>query len=498
MAKSLFDPLEKQTYQTAKDLDVFNNSNILTPNAYLAPDAGIPATAANEIIKNVIFGSNSKYYFTGQKDITAVVNFQMWSVPKTGTGLLGATSIFTEVDNFADSSPKSPIEEFEDYLYYFSGTNTLRRYGLLSGSPSAGNLSTGLSGAGVALKNHRGLRKLFFAHSTKVGWYDGSTTSLTALSLATGEICRGLDEYENFVLVGVSASYGKSKIYVWNGTDSTVASKIDLGDEWLLTFKNANGIIYAVTANLIEIRVYACVPGGKSQLIDVLPYTTRFAAGAAIPSDAVSSVEGDIFSFALTSGAFAVSTSLDWGIYSYGSKGLNESKLLTLDRLSDTGATNVSFDGLKYADSELFAFYRTAASTYKVIHTRAGSTLGIKSANGVYQSNAFFLDPYRKGKIKRVIIQHKPLPSSTGFKVTVKHFGDYIRNGTPTTSETFANATVYQTFNTQYSTQSILESPLFRFCQAAQIQIEFNDINGINAAEIIFPIICTVETSEQP
>jgi hypothetical protein len=416
---------------------------------------------------------------------------------------LGASSTYTEVDNFIDGSPKSSVEEFEDYLYYFKGTNTLRRYGLLSGSPSASDFNTSLSGAGTALKNHRGLRKLFFAHGAKIGWYDNTTVNLTALSLAIGETCIGLDEYENFVLAGVSANYGKSKIYIWNGTDSTVTSKIDFGDEQLLTFKNANGVIYAVTADLIEIKVYSAVPGGKPLLIDTIPYSTRFAGGSAnVPSGAVSSVNGDIFSFALTSGAFAVSTVLDWGIYSFGSKGSGEPKLLTLDRLADTGGTNLSFDGLKYADSELFAFYRSAATTYKVLHTRAGATLGTKSAYGVYQSNAFFLDPYRKGKIKRVIIQHLPLyktgSDTTGFKVTVRHFGDYIRNGTPTALETFANATVYQTFNTENSTQSILESPLFRFCQAAQIQIEFNDISGIYAPSTIFPIIVEREISEQP
>jgi hypothetical protein len=130
--------------------------------------------------------------------------------------------------------------------------------------------------------------------------------------------------------------------------------------------------------------------------------------------------------------------------------------------------------------------------------------MGFKSSGGIYESVAIPLNNGLKGLIKQIKLMHKPLPAGCGFTVQVKHYGHYIKNGTPPAEDSFTTlytsqgntSTSGMTQSTTNSTFTVIETQeAFKWADYAQIRILFDETTGTSAPEIIFPIIINTEAS---
>lgn len=498
-----FDSLEKQTFQSSKNLDIYVDSNILKPVMLKFQSMAIPALAGQTdvLVKNSYLASNGKFYFVGQATITAANNFVLWS-----TAELAASPSYTTEYNANTGTPTYLLEEYKDGLFFGWGTN-LDRFGNLSGSPSRSNIGT-VTTAITHLRNHRGLGVLFFAHNSghTIGKYDNSTFTATALTLGQDDTVVGMEEYGRWLIIGVrGAGSNRSRFLVWDGSATTVDDVYETNDYGLQGFKIVGGVInyVSLTANGANdyIRLSTLTPGGKPEIIKEQQVVLSSGANT-IDANATSSF-GNLFFYGLNGITYS---NLDLGIFAHGSAKVNLPKFHTLWRLVSTGATSaVSISSIKHNGTTLIVTWGTTNGGGGTQHIDVITGSGITSAtpsDGVYESNAFLLNGGQKGKIKKITIFHKPLVASTGFTAQIKHYGHYPIGTSIPSEDSYADLTTSEgsgsstgkTQSTTNTTYTIIQQPnVFKEATHAQIKILFDEVSGTSAPEIVFPIIIEVE-----
>ena len=491
---SAYEPVENQTFQKARDLDIFGELNVLTPNHKLVNDNG---KSTNFKPYNSYTGSDGKHYFLGQEEIAATTYRIVYS-----TALLGTLGTYTEVDKVSGTiGNEYPFEEFKDGLFWGNGTS-LRRWGNLSGAPSAANVAgISLTTSLNALRSHIGLGKLFYVHNTQksIGWYNGSTNSDSVLVLNANDRIVSIEPFGQFLLVGVKdvQRSKNSRILIWDGASSTVEDVMELSTPNLQAFRVIGSMIRALVADNREWAIYEGTVGGQLDPVCIFKNvnsdtTTEFN------NEALSVNTGVLYWG--TKAAQSVNTptlSQDVGVFAYGTEKISKPKRLNLDRLVHTGATTaVAITSVKY-NGRFYIVTWTNGTDWFINHNNDSSRAS--SANGVYQTEIFKTAFGRKGKIKEIIIDHKSLPASTGFTVKIRHLGSKspMRGIAPGTEETFASGAVSVSQTLDNTTRTVIKDGDvdFKYCEAAQIQIAFDTVSGTNAPEIIFPII--IETEEK-
>lgn len=490
LADSLFDPLEKQTFQMAKDLDIFSFSNILRPHIKLANDAG--CTTTNSLCN--IVKSGTVYYAIGNNGSNALRLFSASALAATTSwATVGSSATANTAPNVSGANW---MEVFDSNVYFWDASGVLSQY--VPGGSYTQSWASSLGGRGPLLA-HPGVKKLLIAAANKVYIYtSGAAPSVATLTLDAGYIIRSMAPMGNFTLIAAEHSSTTSKIFVWDNSAATVEDVIDVQDVNIKAVRNVNGEVIIFTANEIDsraiaLRIYKWA-GNKVTLVKefAINATADLGESPFLLDTAIDVLRGGVY-FAL-SGKTVNSIGIENLIYCY------KEGIISQARLNSAPVTaDVKYWCVRAIDGDIVTTYQDVTPTYfKMDHPQASASIGILSANGIYQSNAFFLDPYRKGIIKTIKFHHYPLPASTGFRVTVRHFGDYDSQGTPTTPETFAaliSAGTTTSFTTDNSTQSILAQN-FKRAQAAQIQIEFNTISTVNALQLIFPIIIEAEIQD--
>lgn len=571
VADSLYDPIENQTFQTAKDLDVFTYKNLLTPYSIFST-VTLPTVSGGTSVKvnNVYYGSDGNYYFIGTATISGSNNLVLWSTPSNGA-VLGANPTYTVVITAVSPSPSSQLEEFKDYLYFGYGTTlkkltttatavaftvtiatpavfTSTAHGFEAGDAvmfsTTGALPTGLSAniwyyvisAGLTandfevsttvggsavntsgtqsgthtiikstktvssaltslgpIRANEGLGKVFFGNGNAIGSYTGSTLSLTALTLNSNESIIGHEPYGKFQVVGINDDNNskKSRFLIWDGASTTLDDIIYTGDTGLRNFRIVGNEIRAVFGDTTGFRQYAFQIGAKPEPIITIPLTVTTGDTTI---DAMDSNK-DLTIFGL--GGYAYST--DSLIWAYGSGNAKTKDFLTQFRTVAAGTiTAVGFSAIKDFNGQIVIIWDDAVNGTPVIEaTKISTTL---SANGIYESNAFPLNKGLPGKIKRITMNHKPIPASTGFTVQIKYYGHYPWGNTVPAEDSFADLTTPEgsasstgkTQSTDNATMTEITGE-FKTARYAQIKIKFDEISGATAPTILFPIIIEVE-----
>ena len=92
---------------------------------------------------------------------------------------------------------------------------------------------------------------------------------------------------------------------------------------------------------------------------------------------------------------------------------------------------------------------------------------------------------------------HKPIPSSCGFTAKIKHIGHYPVGGSVASEDSFASLLTPQgnsvtsgfTQSTNNAAYTIIENnDKFKEARFAQLEIDWDEINSVDAASIMFPI----------
>lgn len=502
-ADSLYDSRFKQTFQTARNLRVIGEENILTPLpvfSFVNP----PSFGSNDFAPaNVIFASDGNYYFIG--DITDTSSKAvLYSTPNS----IGVSPTWTQRVAIGSGLVSPALEEYERGVFY--GRNQdLRRWGLDDSTDTT--ITTGLTTSLTFLRANKGTGLLHFIHDSgrAIGTYNNTdTATLNALTLERDDNAIGIEPYGMFNVIGNRGTNKEDSFLIWDGSATTLDDIITTKDRGLQAFKIQGSTIHYLVARTItgdnSIRYYQVgVGGGRPRLIKEFKLGT--VTGTVDVNPNAIDFDGDIFNFAF---GIASSSLLDQVIWAYGNGGSGFNDILVPHRTTSDGATtNKVFIVSKNFPSQRITVTRNLNNDrpYTIEATGISSNL---SDDGVYQTNIFPLNDGLPGQIKRIYINHKPLPASTGFTVGVKLFGNYPWGGTVKADETVftdlvtdqgSDTTTGITQSTENATfTEIATASNFEPARFAQLQIKLDMVSTTNAPEIIFgpeiPIDIEVET----
>jgi hypothetical protein len=495
LAKNLYEPLD--TVQNAVGIDLLTNSAVLRPfpNAITAitNPASAGATAIN--MMNSLRASDGKFYVVGSATISAATNLVLF----TTTDIV-ASPTWTLAHNVA-GAPSDAIAEFKDGIFYGYGTN-LGRWGNISGSPSATVVSAGLTTGLNLLLNHVGLGFLYFVHNSgkTVGRYDGSTVELSKLTINAGERIVSMKEYGQYVLLGIrstdsssSSGNGKSRIVVWDGAALTTVDQSIINDMGLGSIQVLGSTVIAIcttmpsASSVVRLRIYQGSPGGLMQLVEWKDWYD--AHGPIGLNDNACDISMDKIWFAPD----WLSGTTDGGIFVYDPA----QKSMYRSLLPAANTTDDSFSSFRMFGTNTLITYANQSGT-KIMN---GIGFAFTSQVGTFETNAFALNGGLIGKIAQITINHKAIPTSAGFTVYIKQFGNYPWGTTVPTPETYQTLfTPEGNASTSGMTQStnnamiteISGNELFKECRYAQIKVVFDEVIGITgggSAEIAVPII---------
>lgn len=504
-AVDIYDSLQKQTFQKAYDLDIYTDKNVLAPVPLKLQSMALPDIGGqtSERVFNSYLASDGKYYFIGDATISAANNLVIWSVDT-----LGASPTWTSRVAIPTADPWRLLEEYKDCLFFGYGT-TLARYGNLSSSPSVTTIGSVTNGI-TQLRNHRGLGMIYFAHNSgkTIGRYDNSTFSATRLTLDQGDVCVGLEEYGRWVIVGVrGAGSKKDRFLMWDGAATTVDDILYTNSTGLQGFRIIGGVIeyIATSSNGASdfIDLVQMAPGKSPRLIrkDIV----KLSSGTnTVPVNAITTFESTLM-YGLDGEAY---TDYPLGIFAHGTPTESVARYWALHRLVHTGATtNVSVSSIKNNGSSLVVTWGTSAggvgTQYINILTGDGITPGA-SAYGEYETNIFPLSevPGLAGKIKRIVMNHYPLPTGAGFTVQVKHYGHYPWGNSVPSEDSYVDLTTPEgsggaTGKTQSTTNATITEIAghenFKTARYGQLKIKYDEVSTVNYPSIVFPLL--VETT---
>lgn len=488
VADSISDPLQNQTFQTSKDLDTFSSVDTMKPFIKLANDAACSNTNKLQVVYKA---SNGTYYFLGNSGTSNQLRvFRTSALSSSSTLTTVGTS--TTSNTAPDTTGLSWIAEYKGYLYFWNTSTSLSRV-KLSDNTYTESWQTGLAGNGPIF-THEGLGLLCVGALNTVATYDNTTFTAAALTLDDKWRVRSISSLGRFVPLGCAdANDGAtSRLFIWNGSASTLEDIIDVGDVGLQAIRNVNGTIHILTAATqtrgSALRLYIW-SGQGVQLVKEFPLsnTAQLAVLRYVLDSAV-----DVFKDTLYwgfNGVTSNSIGVDNLIYAYGRSIARRPKAFVQARLNSTpDTTNIQYTCVKQVDGTIVVLWNDGTN-WKMDHEFANSTTGQLSANGVYQSNAFYLDDSgeRPGKIKTITINHKPLVASTGF--TVSHKNDMASDWATVGSQTTAGTT-------KTIFRNLASGQPFPIAKNEQLQIAFDTVSGTSGPEIIWPIIIDVEVYE--
>lgn len=526
IANSAYDPLSTQTYQTSKNLDVFTNRRVLRPRVKIAGQAFSPALTSSKI--EFFHKASDGYTYWFGNDTNNVLRAWRGDIPTTA-GTITLTTVGTSTN--AGSAPDQltdyantlqgyhHVAELAGYLLFWAGNELCRI--TLGASPTFSDDPfswTVANNTGHPIFTHEGQRRAFIGVNNLVYTLDSTTVSgsadpTLALTIDPRYIIKSFAPYGRFVLIGCidKKDNGTSKIFVYDGTATTVDDMIDLGDTGLQAVRNVNGIIHVIAANVTVgfpegyIRVYL-LSGNSFLLGDEIVLTPGAESNTTnrgiklinLIDDAAVDVWGDRIYFACR--GYTANTDNNYinipnGVYAYGKLEADQPRIATLDLTTATAADAHSFTCLKLINGVIAVAFNNNTTWY-VEHQLANSTFGTKSAAGVYETNIFPLDGKfgeKYGKIESIEIPHEVLPASCGFTVAIKHYGNYEISGSVGTDSYTDLVTPQGSGSSTGKTQSTTSTTFTRImlpndfdrARFAQLRISYDEVSGTSAPGIL-------------
>jgi len=343
------DPRESNTtkYQVAKHFDAVSNPTRLTPYRSLEADTddGSTATGMKQyLVKDFIYASGSaKLYGLGQVVATGFTKIVYKADATTGTWTLPASS------EGNGAVQNGCLIEYKDYLWGFQSTNSIFKYGTLSGAPAITNSAsaTGSTISSVA----QGLvfnDYLYLPYNNKI-WRatDATTFSDAYLILPSNFKITSLTAFGKYIAIGcapVSTFNGVSKVFLWDGTSTEVQEAIDWGEGELRILETIEGYLVGVTDRYLNnatgagrgSMIIQMFSGGVPQVVKEV--FTQALTNKTIPLN--KAVKNNRLFWAAKIMTNSAGTTYNEGIWSFGRKNVNYPFALNLDIIDENINTN--------------------------------------------------------------------------------------------------------------------------------------------------------------
>ncbi len=526
LARSLYEPLEAQSFQTAKDLDIYRSDKVLSPVVKLAAQVTSPVIANTRIEFCHPASDGNTYWFGDQNGANGVFQAYYGNIPAT-PGAMTLTNCGGSVGG-ASSSPSTFLAK-PSAQYGYRHVAELAGYQLFWMTPSLARLKistkvvesdpyTWTAGANVwgPIFAHQGLQQAYVGIDNLVyripsDAVSGTADPILALTLDSKYTIKSFAPFGRFLLIGCQVKYdnGPSVIFVYDGSATTVEDIIYVGDSGLQSIRNVNGVLHILCTHVVigypdaYQRIYlwdgtAVVLADEIRIAPPSDATLNGTRTLTLIDDACVEVSGDKIYWGYRAhepSSDDTFLSITNGVYAFGRSGSNQPRIDTLLQLTSTSAAAKSITCIKVIQGTLVIMYNNGTTWY-LDTTLSNSTYGQKSANGVYQSNAFRLDPEGMGKglLLSLKLRHEPLPASCGFTVKFKQFGAYP-TGTTIPTAAFVTLGAQTSAGAAYTLLQGFTN-LTGAAEWGQIEIDFDTVSGANAPGIIFPLEAEVETQQ--
>lgn len=517
ISESAYDPVELGTFTSARGMDVYGSSFVLKPlKAIESQTFNSTITFNTNKIERVFGASNGSTYIFGNDGSDKLRIFKAANIRVgTSSSIVATSSTASSAFDVAGNRGRHWIVEAGGYIVFYNGINVARlklsddsvTYDPFSFSANqyVGPIlyHEAYGAVFVAAGNDYGANKVYRKYSVDLS---GSAAFELMLTLDPKYWIRSMQAYGKYVLIGAShiGEAQTSKLFVWNGSATTVEDVVDVGDVGLQSIRNINGLVHILTVTRPDgmgqnaCRLYLW-GGGQVELAHELPLNNTNTASPAVTGHpfimdtAVDVYKSQLYwAFSDDSVTNSGQIGIDPVVYSYGSNSPRDKRFLTQSYIPAVDATEHEFRSIQWVNGNLVLCHRDKGAGNWYIGSSATATLGTLTSQGYFESVQIKLHPLTKGKVKRIVLTHKPLPASTGFVVKLKHIGNYP-HGTSVPSPQ-----AYQTLKTQTddnATITVIEDPggTFQWCDSVQLKLEPSTVSGTNAPEIIFPIIIETE-----
>ena len=450
------------------DLD-YSKPGILQPSKEMRYDLGDPSTRpATAVLK----ATNGNIYF---------IQTNAGGVLSVGVGSFGDNTTITESDSDAGATAGyGPFVEYKSYLYFFTTSTNLVKFGDITSSPLITLAARTLTGNAFRTL-HAQDDFLFYPFKNQVGRFDGTTWYDAALVLPTDEIVTSMDGYGDFVCIStmIKNNSRPGYVYIWDGISTTVDQKIPAPDFGLQVVKNVNGSIIAFTNSNIygngienKIKIYRWNGGTSWTLLREFDLIPTALNSFAINHVNVDSANNKVY-FGLNAGTSNVMTT-DNGIYSIDPAGrLN---LEHMNSLNDP--SNIGYSWVKFIDNRLTTFADFGAGVIRFDRmSQYYSTLAL------VETLPFRFDIRHPGTIKTIEGQCASMPAG----MTI----DFSFKGNQGSWQTIGSVSGTATKQFRFTTLNGADFPIV---DMAQLKIAFTPgSNATTPPQLILPFIVEAE-----
>lgn len=400
-----------QPYQFAhgENLDIYKEPSILRPQLDMATDE---TGATNAYIQAFCLTTDAAIYGVGAEDYGTVYTTTLYKKTLTGNW----SSVLTGSNTLKLGTP---LVEYNDYLYYWDGTQ-IHKYGPLSDSPSAASIGAPSNNVAGPMIEMGG--KLYIAHDNDIASYDGSSWEDTALDLEGGWRIVSLAPWGKYLCIAAyKQAYNnvESRLFFWDLSETT----------WNFSVPCPNGKLQAVRNIGDRIRILTVMDAADSNMDGEIIISDW--SGGTVRVQRKYKINGatdiDIYDNAVQErnnilyfGVHSSSANESWaGIYSYGQPIEGYPEAFMFDRY--VGDTNIrAIRALLFAKTYCFvSYYKSSTTDYLVSRTNNALTF---NDEGIYESRIFDFDkPFQNKQLKRITINTKPLGTNTTITIKLKN-----------------------------------------------------------------------------
>lgn len=411
--------LPQQFADTSLGIDLYYKPSILRGNLMLET---FETGGTDTRMQDFFLGSDGKTYGLGYIAYQGANLYgQLWVLSASTWGAAGTCTSSSPVED-------SQIIEYKDYIYGYSQTNKLFRYGLLSGTPSFTEswqtTTNSLTRNGpMCIQNN----KLYIGNGNLLASWDGTTFTVNALTLPSQQKIISLCPWGKYVVLAVSfphtdTSAGtQSKLLFWDGSAELPEFSKDCPPGRLVGIRNMGDEIIGVVMNVASDTDHTGFlniikwSGGAVNVVwrHRLPGT---AYAATLFRNNGLDVKSGIFYI----GGILITSATDNylnGVFTYGQPVPGGSHAFN-HAIRVPGTTLQQLHCSKWLGTNLYvSVYDNTGTDYKIVRT-TGTADNFED----FQYDSLIFDggnPYQEKEIKKIIISTKTLP--TNAVITLKY-----------------------------------------------------------------------------
>ena len=405
--------LINQFADTSKGIDLYYKPSILRGNLKMET---VETGAVNARMQDFIKASDGSTYGLGYKEYGGDNTWMtLWKLSGTTWSSVGAGTSSAPVSD-------SQIIEYKDYLYFYTQTNKIGRYGTLSSSPSFTEEWQTTTNS-ITINGPMAIQKdtLYIANGNRIASWDGTTwTASTNFDLPSGWKIISLIAWGKYIVAGATSPESDtiSRMFFWDTSATSWEFAKDIPRGKLIGIVNIGDTIKGVVLNPVSdadhIGSLNVVEwsGGTVRVVWTHRLKGLTSASTNFVNNGLDEKDGILYI-----GGVLDTTSNIGGIYTYGQPIPNGNYVF--NHSIDVGATTLQhFNALKWIGTFLYAsIYDNTGTDFRVIRTDDSTNAyeDLQYDSLVFDGN----NPYMKKKIKRIIINTNALPANA--VITIKY-----------------------------------------------------------------------------